>query len=89
MNMMKEITRHLTNEGKRNLLRDLCDQLSYAEIDTLVSKYSDRLRFAQDGEPYITINASENELNTTYQFWLEREYIETDIIDTESYDEEY
>ena len=60
----------LTNNGNRNLLRLLCDELSFAEISRLVQPYASRLEL-DEGEPFIVIQASENDLGRDQIVWID------------------
>lgn len=80
---MKYDITELTNEGKRNLLRMLCDELTYEQINRLVAPYSRRLMLDEMGEPFIVINASENELERNQILWIDINDIETQFVDTD------
>lgn len=71
MNTMKFEINELTNDGKRTLLRMLCDELSYAEISKLVKPYANRLELDEMREPYIIIKASENDLKRDQKLWID------------------
>ena len=60
----------LTNNGNRNLLRLLCDELSFAEISRLVKPYANRLEL-DEGEPFIVIHAPENDLGRDQIVWID------------------
>lgn len=68
---MKFEINELTNAGKRNLLRMLCDELSFAEISKLVQPYASRLELDEMREPYIVIQASENDLERDQKLWID------------------
>ena len=68
---MKFESNELTNDGKRNLLRLLCDELSFAEISRLVQPYASRLELDEMREPYIIIEGSENELGRNQIVWID------------------
>lgn len=68
---MKFEINELTNDGKRTLLRMLCDELSYAEISKLVKPYANRLELDEMREPYIIIKASENDLKRDQKLWID------------------
>jgi hypothetical protein len=70
MNIMKFEINELTNDGKRNLLRLLCDELSFAEISRLVQPFASRLEL-DEGEPFIVIQASENDLGRDQIVWID------------------
>lgn len=68
---MKFEINELTNDGKRNLLRLLCDELSYAEINKLVQPYASRLKLDEMREPFIVIHARENDLGRAQVVWID------------------
>jgi hypothetical protein len=82
MNKMKQDIYELTNDGKRNLLRLLCDELSFAEISRLVRPFANRLEL-DDGEPFIVIHAPENDLGRAQVVWLDVNDVVTHTIDTD------
>ena len=69
--MMKYDVTELTNDGKRNLLRLLCDELSFAEISRLVQPYAKRLMLDEMREPFIVIHAPENDLGRAQVIWID------------------
>jgi hypothetical protein len=83
MNKMKFDINELTDEGKRNLLRMLCDELTYAEISRLVADYACRLELDEMKEPYIVIQASENDLGRDQTIWIDVNDVVTHTIDTD------
>lgn len=68
---MKFEINELTNDGKRNLLRLLCDELSFAEISRLVQPYAKRLELDEMREPFIVIHAPENDLGRAQVVWID------------------
>ena len=80
---MKFDINELTNEGKRNLLRMLCDELTYAEISRLVADYASRLELDEMREPYIVIQAAENDLERDQTLWIDVNDVVTHTIDTD------
>ena len=68
---MKFEINELTNDGKRNLLRLLCDELSFAEISKLVQPYASRLELDEMREPFIIIEGSENDLGRNQIVWID------------------
>jgi len=68
---MKFEINELTNDGKRNLLRMLCDELSFAEISRLVQPYASRLELDEMREPFIIIEGSENDLGRNQIVWID------------------
>jgi hypothetical protein len=83
MNIMKYELNELTNAGKRNLLRMLCDELTHDEINKLVEPYASRLELDEMREPYIVINATENDDGRSQILWIDVNDVETHILDTE------
>jgi hypothetical protein len=81
MNKMKYDVTELTNEGKRNLLRTLCDELSYAEISRLVEPYARRLELDEMGEPYIVIQDTECSISHTHIFWIDINDVQTETVE--------
>jgi len=81
--MMKYDVTELTNEGKRNLLRMLCDELSYAEISKLVEPYARRLELDEMREPFIFIYADQSEIGRTQKLWIDINDVVTETIDTD------
>jgi len=81
---MKQNVYELTDEGKRRLLCDLSSILSDKEINALVTRYADRLQVADDGEPYITIYANEDDdACLDYKYWLEQNNVVQFVIDSD------
>lgn len=80
---MKFEINELTNDGKRNLLRMLCDELSFAEISRLVQPYSNRLELDEMREPYIIIDASENDLGRDQIVWIDVNDVYSETIDSD------
>jgi hypothetical protein len=68
---MKFEINELTNAGKRNLLRMLCDELSFAEISKLVEPYARRLELDEMREPFIFIYADQSEIGRTQKLWID------------------
>lgn len=68
---MKFEINELTNDGKRNLLRLLCDELSFAEISRLVQPYAKRIELDEMREPFIVIHAPENDLGCAQVVWID------------------
>jgi len=80
---MKHDINELTNDGKRNLLRLLCDELSFAEISRLVQPFAKRLMLDEMREPFIVIHAPENELGRAQVIWIDVNDVVTHTIDTD------
>jgi hypothetical protein len=83
MNKMKIDIYNLTDAGKRNLLRSLCDELTAAEINKLVEPYACRLELDEMREPYIIIQKEESEISRSQIFWIDVNDIATHTIDTD------
>jgi hypothetical protein len=83
MNKMKHDINELTNDGKRNLLRLLCDELSFAEISRLVQPFAKRLMLDEMREPFIVIHAPENELGRAQVIWIDVNDVVTHTIETD------
>jgi hypothetical protein len=83
MKKMKHDINELTNDGKRTLLRLLCDELSFAEISKLVQPYASRLELDEMKEPYIVIQAAENDLGRDQTLWIDVNDVVTHTIDTD------
>jgi hypothetical protein len=81
---MKFDVTELTNEGKRNLLQMLCDELTYAEISKLVKPFSDRLEVDEMGEPYIVLKDTECSISYTHKLWIDINDVVTETVDSES-----
>ena len=80
---MKYNIYELTDAGKRNLLRMLCDELTADEINKLVEPYACRLELDEMREPYIIIQKEENELGRSQILWIDVNDIATYTIDTD------
>jgi hypothetical protein len=80
---MKYELNELTNAGKRNLLRMLCDELTHDEINKLVEPYASRLELDEMREPYIFIYEHESEIGRSHTLWIDVNDVETHILDTE------
>lgn len=80
---MKYELNDLTNAGKRNLLRMLCDELTHDEINRLVEPYACRLQLDEMREPFIVIEANENDLGRSQILWIDVNDVETHVLDTE------
>jgi hypothetical protein len=83
MNKMKHDINELTNDGKRTLLRMLCDELTTEEINRLVEPYARRLELDEMGEPFIFIYADQSEIGRTQKLWIDVNDIATHTIDTD------
>lgn len=80
---MKYNIYELTDSGNRNLLRMLCDELTAVEIFKLVQPYASRLELDKMREPYIVIEATENDLGRSQILWIDINDVETHTIDTD------
>lgn len=80
---MKHDTNELTNDGKRTLLRMLCDELTTEEINRLVEPYARRLELDEMNEPFIFIYADQSEIGRTQKLWIDVNDVVTHTIDTD------
>ena len=80
---MKFEINELTNDGKRNLLRLLCDELSFAEISRLVQPYAKRLELDEMREPFIVIHAPENDLGRAQVVWIDVNDVYSTIVESD------
>ena len=80
---MKYELNELTNAGKRNLLRMLCDELTADEINKLVEPYACRLELDAMREPYITIQKEESDISRSQILWIDVNDVETHVLDTD------
>lgn len=53
---MKQSYIQLTDEGKRQLMRELSHELSDKMIATLMDQFADGVKLDSNGEPYIKID---------------------------------
>ena len=56
---MKHSYIQLTDEGKRQLMRDLSYELSDKVIAELIDRFADGVKTDSNGEPYIKIDAED------------------------------
>ena len=56
---MKYAYTQLTDEGKRQLMRDLSHELSDKKIAELMDQFADGVKTDSNGEPYIKIDRDE------------------------------
>ena len=53
---MKHLYIQMTDEGKRQLMRELSHELSDKMIATLMDQFADGVKLDSNGEPYIKID---------------------------------
>jgi hypothetical protein len=80
---MKQLVLTIKKDANRQLLRDLCDILTDAELSKLASRYTDRLLFDEIGEPFITIRDSECLIEHTHKLWIDVNDVVAHTIDTD------
>jgi hypothetical protein len=56
---MKYLYYQLTDEGKRELMRQLSRELSDKKIAELMDQFADGVKLDSNGEPYIKIDADD------------------------------
>ena len=78
----------LTDEGKRELLRDLSYQLTDKKIAELIDQYADGVKLDANGEPYIKIDADEILCCAVplYTHFIDINHIETVTANEEDYE---
>ena len=78
----------LTEEGKRQLLRDLSYELTDKVIAELVDRFADGVKTDSTGEPYIKIDREEVLCCVVpmYTHWIDVNHIETVTANEEDYE---
>ena len=78
----------LTDEGKRELLRNLSYQLTDKKIAELIDQYADGVKLDADGEPFIKIDAQDIEDCDVpmYTHFLDINHIEIVTANEEDYE---
>jgi hypothetical protein len=76
---MKHSFIQLTDEGKRQLLRDLSFELTDKAIAELVDRFADGVKTDSTGEPYINIDREEMLICVCpmHTHWIDINHIET------------
>ena len=78
----------MTDEGKRQLLRDLSFELTDKVIAELVDRFADGVKTDSTGEPYIKIDREEVLCCVVpmYTHWIDVNHIETVTANEEDYE---
>jgi len=78
----------LTDEGKRELLRDLSYHLTNKKIAELIDQYADGVKLDFNGEPFIKIDAQDVEdcAVPMYTHFLDINHVETVTANEEDYE---
>jgi hypothetical protein len=78
----------MTDEGKRQLLRDLSYELTDKVIAELVDRFADGVKTDLTGEPYIKIDREEVLccVCPMYTHWIDVNHIETVTANEEDYE---
>jgi len=80
---MKYDVTELTREGKRNLLRMLCDELTHDQISKLVDVYAQRVEADEFGEPFIVLKEKECELGKDHKLWIDINDVVTETVESD------
>ena len=85
---MKYAYTQLTDEGKRQLLRDLTYELSDKKIAELADQFADGVKIDSTGEAYIKIDRDDVLVCAVplYTHYIEESYIETVTCREEDYE---
>lgn len=78
----------LTDEGKRQLLRDLSHELTDKKIAELVDQYADGVKLDSTGEPFIKIDRDDVLMCAVsmYTHWIDINHIEKVTANEEDYE---
>ena len=78
----------LTDEGKRELLRDLSYQLTDKKIAELIDQYADGVKLDANGDPFIKIDAEDVLCCAVpmYTHWFDIDHVETVTANEEDYE---
>ena len=78
----------LTDEGKRQLMRDLSYELSDKVIAELIDRFADGVKLDSNGEPYIKIDRDEVLMCAVplYTHFIDINHIETVTANEEDYE---
>jgi hypothetical protein len=78
----------MTDEGKRQLLRDLSYELTDKVIAELIDRFADGVKTDSTGEPYIKIDREEVLCCVVpmYTHWIDVNHIETVTANEEDYE---
>jgi hypothetical protein len=79
----------MTDEGKRQLMRELSRELTDKKIAELMDQFADGVKTDSNGEPYIKIDADdvENCVIPLYTHFIDVNHIETVTANEEDGDE--
>jgi len=85
---MKYAYTQLTDEGKRQLMRDLSHELSDKKIAELMDQFADSVKIDSTGEAFIKIDADDVLCCAVplYTHYIEESYIETVTANEEDYE---
>jgi hypothetical protein len=85
---MKYAYTQLTDEGKRQLMRDLSHELSDRKIAELMDQFADSVKIDSTGEAYIKIDRDDVLCCAVplYTHYIEERYIETVTCNEEDYE---
>lgn len=78
----------MTDEGKRQLLRDLSYELTDKVIAELIDRFADGVKTDSTGEPFIKIDREEVLVCVCpmYTHWIDVNHIETVTANEEDYE---
>jgi hypothetical protein len=85
---MKYAYTQLTDEGKRQLMRDLSHELSDRKIAELMDQFADGVKIDSNGEPYIKIDRDDVLMCAVplYTHFIDINHIETVTANEEDYE---
>ena len=85
---MKNSYIQLTDEGKRQLMRELSHELSDKMIATLMDQFADGVKLDSNGEPYIKIDRDDVLMCAVplYTHFIDINHIETVTANEEDYE---
>ena len=86
---MKHLYIQLTDEGKRQLMRELSRELTDKKIAELMDQFADGVKLDSNGEPYIKIDRDEVLMCAVpmYTHFIDVNHIETVTANEEGSDE--
>ena len=76
---MKYSYLQMTDEGKRQLMRDLSYELTDKVISELIDRFADGVKLDSDGEPFIKIDREEVLCCACplFTWWIDINHVET------------
>lgn len=85
---MKQSYIQLTDEGKRQLMRDLSHELSDKMIAALMDQFADGVKTDSNGEPYIKIDRDDVLICacSMYTHFIDINHVETVSANEEDYE---